>query len=102
MERDVTPSATITASGVITAKRGILHGIIFVTDGTNAVTVNLYDNASAASGDKLIPTDTIITSSGTDRLQSIGFNPPARFENGCYIELTTSGTVKAMAYVTND
>lgn len=98
MKVDITPQDEITSSGVVTAKSGALHGFIIKTDGTNAVTLNVYDNATEAAGRQLIPDDTIITTSGTDRLQSIQL-PPGRYENGLYFEITTSGATGIIAYI---
>lgn len=90
-------SAQQTADAAITASAGVLHGIIVITDATNAVTLNMYDNATAASGTKLIPTSTI-TTGDTDRIQSISLYPPVRFYNGIYVNITCSGTVSYMVY----
>ena len=45
-----TSSDLLAASAVVTANPARLLGIIVNTDGTNAATVTVYDNASAASG----------------------------------------------------
>lgn len=93
-------TATKTADAAIMAGPGLLHGIVFVTDGTNAVTVNVYDNASAATGTKLLPTDTIITTSSANRVQAIGFDPPINCINGAYVDVTVGGggSVAYMGY----
>jgi hypothetical protein len=52
----VTKGGVITASGIVTSKPGALKQIIVATDGTNAVTLSLYDNATAASGTLIVPT----------------------------------------------
>jgi hypothetical protein len=95
--------STETASAAITTVGGCFLGIVFFTDGTNAVTVNIYDNASAASGTKLIPTDTVITTSSSDRLRSIGFDADDRrcdvqYFNGLYVEITCAGDVSYTVY----
>ena len=91
------PSAEYDDDAAILAEAGWFHGITVITDGSNAVTVDIYDNASAASGTKLIPTATI-TTSATDRIQTI--NPPKRIrvKNGIYVNVTCSGTVGYMVY----
>lgn len=86
-----------TADAAITTSEGVFYGIIFSTDSANYVDVDVYDNASAASGTKLIPT-TRITTSATDRVQSISFMPPIRFYNGIYVDITCSGTINYMVY----
>lgn len=45
-----TSSGLVSASAVISAYPGRLRGLSVGADGTNAATVILYDNASAASG----------------------------------------------------
>lgn len=93
-------SATQTASAAITTSGGLFHGIIFVTNGTNQNTVNIYDNATAASGTKLIPTDTVIPTSSTNRLTTLSFSPPVRFFNGIYVSVDS--TISYMVYWENE
>lgn len=50
MKMAVTSSGLKAASAAITALPGRFHGLVVVTDGTNAATIIVYDNASAASG----------------------------------------------------
>lgn len=84
-----------TASASVVTGAGLFHSIIFSTNGTNANTVNIYDN-TAASGTKLIPTDTRITTSATDRIQTITFDPPVRFYTGIYVSVDS--TIAYMVY----
>jgi hypothetical protein len=86
-----------TASASVVTGPGLLDGIILNTDGTNPVTLNIYDN-TAASGTQLIPDDTVITTSSTARLSKISFSPPLRFNTGVYVEVTTSGAVGYIVY----
>lgn len=65
------------------------HGIILNTDGTNNVTLNIYDNASAASGKVVIPTDTVIL--GAARTFSLSYDPPIRMGNGIYVDVSVAG-----------
>ena len=65
-------------------------GIIVGTDGTNDVVVNIFDNAAAASGKRLIPED--VTIEASLRVASIGYYPPVHAENGVYVEIVCSGT----------
>jgi hypothetical protein len=93
----VTQSTEITSSAAVYTLPGLFHGVVVVTDGSNAVTVSVYDNASSAAGAELIPT-WVVTTSATDRIQSYGIWPPVKFDNGIYLELTCAGTVSAMVY----
>lgn len=97
MRDECMPSDEQSASAAILAADGWFHGITVITDGANAVTVDIYDNASAASGTKLIPTATI-TTSATDRIQTINPPKPIRVKNGIYVNVTCSGTVGYMVY----
>jgi succinyl-CoA synthetase alpha subunit len=90
----VNSSGSKTATAAIFGEAGKLHGIVVSTDGTNAQTIDIYDNTTN-SGTKLIPT-WIVTTSATDRTQSLGFYPPVNFSNGCYVVVSGSG---AMSYV---
>jgi hypothetical protein len=86
--------STKTASASITTGPGVFGGIVLATDGTNAVTLTVYDS-SAASGTKLFPTMTI-TTSATDRIQSIAF--PVRYYTGLYVSITCAGSVEYTVY----
>ena len=87
-----------TEDAAITSGTGYLKGIIVHTDGTNAVTFDVYDNASAASGSKLFSTLTVTTSS-TDRVRTISFGDnECLYVNGIYVNITTAGTVTYDVY----
>jgi len=58
-----------------------------MTDGTNAVTVKIYDN-TAATGTRILP-DWVVTTGSSDRLS---------FNSGVSIDVTTSGTVSYMIF----
>lgn len=83
-------SGSKTASAAIKAGAGFLHGIMIANDGTNAITLNIYDNDDAASGTKLIP-ETIITASATDRFKQITFNNPVIAIDGIYVSVSVAG-----------
>jgi hypothetical protein len=85
-----------TSSALILLGKGKMHGIIVSTDATNAQTFDAYD-AVSATGVRLIPTWTV-TTSATDRTQSISFYPPVNFETGLYINQSGSGTGKYVVY----
>jgi hypothetical protein len=81
-----------TADALIATGPGNFDGIVVVTDGTNPVTVTIYDS-TAASGKQLIPTS-VITTSAVDRIRAIGYTTPVRFNTGLYVDITCAGTVK--------
>ena len=96
-------SGEFTASAIITPRSGKFHGILFTTDGTNTVTVSIYDNATAAAGNELIPTS-YITSSAANRLSSISIDPPVKYHNGIYVHVAVAGggAVSYMVYYEDD
>lgn len=98
----VNGSGSKTASALIYTGAGSFHGIALATDGTNAVTVNVYDGLTA-TGPKLVPTF-IATTSATDRTKSFTMSPPVRFNVGLYVEVTPAGagTVAYVTYYTDD
>ncbi len=52
-----------TADATIFTGRGYFHQLIIMPDGTNAVTVSIYDN-TASSGDEILPTMTFAGDGG--------------------------------------
>jgi hypothetical protein len=90
------PSGSKTGSALIYTGAASITGIAVSTDGTNAQTVDVYD-ALSATGTKLIPTWTVTTSS-TDRMQTIGFYPPVKAGTGIYVNVSGSGTVAYEVY----
>lgn len=79
-----------TADAAVTTGTGYLKKIIVHTDATNACTLAVYDN-TAASGRKLL-SSWLVTTSATDRNQSISFdghdNP---YATGIYVDITVGG-----------
>lgn len=94
-------SAELTASGVAVAARCAFAGIVIKNDGSNDVTVNVYDNASAASGTKLLPADCVFPANANLRLQSFSLLTPIPAQNGVYVEVTCAGTFGVMVYYDN-
>jgi hypothetical protein len=65
----------------------IFFGILVQTDGTNDVTVSLYDNVKG-EGKQIIPAQTVLAASS--RNVSISMDPPLECTRGIY--LVISGT----------
>ena len=89
-------TATLTAdSGAVTGA-GYLYGIVFVTDGTNALAADVY-NSLSATGTKLVPTLEI---AATPRIQTLNFDPPIPYSLGVYVDVTVAGggTIAYMVY----
>jgi uncharacterized protein YxeA len=86
-----------TTGDLIVTGSGNLKGLIIHTDGTNSVTVTVYDNTSA-TGSKLFSTFTVTTSSA-NRTTTIGFDDKeCPFFTGIYVDVTTSGNVTYDVY----
>jgi hypothetical protein len=82
-------SGAKTAAGLIVQGTGQFHGVMVTTDGTNTVTLDVYD-AVIASGTKLITTQ-IIPSSATNRVFAVGVSPPVKFSKGIYVNSSVAG-----------
>lgn len=89
-------SGVKTADTAILAAAGIFYGILVVTDGSNACTISVYDNASAASGTKLFPT--VIVPAGSTSGYGISMGYGVLAANGIYTDITTSGTCSFSVY----
>jgi len=87
------------ASALIVTGSGVFHGLIVKCDGTNDVTVNVYDN-TAASGTQLIPTDSVFD--GTIKLNSFSASPGIWFATGLYLKIVCSGTTEIMVLYDDD
>jgi len=85
-----------TADATIDTGAGFFYGIEVMTDGTNPVTIDIYDN-TAAGGTKLIPT-WVVTTAATDRRKPLDRFPSVPYSKGVYVDITTSGTVKYMVF----
>lgn len=86
--RPATSSGRKTADSVICSRPALLKSLILEGDGTNACSVVLYDNASAASGTVLAKL--LIQASGP---QVVSFDSAGGIEanNGIYADVTGTG-----------
>lgn len=80
-------SGVQSADGVIFAGRNRVNAITVLTDGTNAATLDLYDNATTNSGTIKVKGKCI----GTNLVNHIIFENPVLFENGIYADVTGTG-----------
>jgi len=84
----------LTADTHITTGRGMLAGVLVITDGTNPATCIIYDNTSAA-GKKLwegvVP--------GASQYGGRNWTAPVRFETGLYVDLTGTGASCIVEYI---
>ena len=96
----MTGSGAKSSSAVISTRPGILRQVIVSSASTDSITVNLYDNATSASGTKLIPT-WIIISPTTNNLQTL-YVDSERYGTGLYADITSSGTFSYVVIYKND
>ena len=80
-------TATLTDDAAAVSNPGYLYGIVFVTDGSNALSVDIYDSGSA-TGTKLVPT---LQLAASPRIQTLNFDPPVPYNTGVYVDVTVSG-----------
>lgn len=81
------------ADAVISTGPVIVQSVMIGTDGTNNVTVDLYDS-SGASGTKLIPSITVV---GSDYYGGVT-NLNVQADRGVYLDITTAGTAQVVVY----
>lgn len=91
----VEPGSVLTSDGAAATEQGFLYGLVIMSDGTNAVTVDGYDNGTDASGTSIFPT---WTTNASSTAQSITWDPPVAYYNGLFFDFTCAGTFKAMIY----
>ena len=89
-------STVQTATANVLTGKGALYGILIATDGTNAVTLDIYDGTDA-TGTKLVP-QVVITTSATNRSAAIDFGDGVGFGTGIYVVATCAGTVGYTLY----
>ena len=86
-----------TTDAVIADRRSSLHGVLLIPDGTNDLTLVIYDNASAASGTILFKA--IVKGSDTS-FQWLSPEGGIRAVNGMYADITTSGSASYIVHYT--
>lgn len=91
--------STQTADALIYSDECVFDGIVVMPDGTNDVTVTVYDN-STGSGSTPVPT---FTFSGTGGAQALMMPCSVRMGTGIYVNVTVAGggTVEYTVYYRN-
>lgn len=93
MGKAIAPIPHISASAAVYTQRCYFRGFLLGMDGVNDPTITVYDNASTASGDEIIPTNTYDASAlGLNGVMFPGLGRICK--NGIYIEITCAGTVE--------
>lgn len=83
----LTSSGLRAADAAIAGMPSQIFGIQVITDGTNAATLTIYDNAAAASGEVLAK----ISVAGADRSQSVVYEHGIVANNGIYCDVSGTG-----------
>ena len=92
----VTSSGRQTASVVVSAAAGRLHGLVVETDGTNAATVTVYDNASASATGNIV--GRLIVAGADRNANIIFFEQGVEALRGLYLEVTGTGAAAIVYY----
>jgi len=92
--KDIKPTTEQDSAAAVFTGPGFFAGISITTDGTNNVSVDIYDN-TAASGKQLTQTLVFI---GTDRVRTFSVGNLIKVDNGIYVNLTCSGTYEYVVY----
>lgn len=74
------------ADALLATGRNRVNAVTVITDGTNAATVELYDN-TVASGTKRVVGKCV----GANLINHIIFENPVLFESGIYADVTGTG-----------
>lgn len=92
--RDTSKSTgSLSADTLIATGTALLCGVNLVTDGTNAATLVIYDNTSAA-GTALVT----VKIKGADLSKEILFTFPVKAKNGLYADITGTGASFSVFY----
>jgi hypothetical protein len=83
------PSIDYAASALVATGPCVLRGIVVKTDGTNAVTITIYDSTTAAGKTVVFPASSVIP--GTSYLFSASSTPPTYMDNGIYVLMSIAG-----------
>ena len=89
-----TSSGEKSADAVIRSSPGALCGVLINTDGTENITVKIYDHATAASGTVIYEQ----TVKGADITGGGLFSTPVNCDKGIYLDVTSSGTIKVLVF----
>jgi len=84
-------TATATASGNAYTGAGYYYGCLVNTDGTNSVTLTVYDN-TAESGTAFLLPPTVVTTSSSNYGTAISEDPPLPINTGITFTGTSSGS----------
>lgn len=94
MKCPATSSGLLTADTAVTARPARLHSVQVLADATNAATVVIYDNASAASGTAICK----VIVKATDTYASFLSMEGVVCNNGIYVDVSGTGAAFIVHY----
>lgn len=97
MDNPAQSSGLKNADAVISDRESYVHSIIVLTDGTNAATLTLYDNSSAASGTELAKASVV----GTSLMSVLDFHGSIHANNGIFADVSGTGATYIVLYRKN-
>ena len=87
-------SGILYQTGPIFHGETVLTGCLFIPDGTNDITLDIYDGYDT-SGEKITPT---ITIDGTRKYFGINFSPGLLVRDGIFFDITCAGSYNYQVY----
>jgi len=91
----ITVDKSDTGSAIV-AEPCLFGGVLIATDGTNKPTITIHDNASAASGEEVLPENEYGVSA--EALQGAMPGWPGVICDGLYLTYTDAGSSKMTVY----
>jgi len=76
-----------TSDAAVVAAKCLFYGVEIITDGTNAASIIVYDNASAASGTEVFKG----TVAGANNFGGVTFEHPVEMFNGIFVDVSGTG-----------
>lgn len=87
---DISSAGFGSASSEVVRGKGLFYGIVVVTDGTNDVTLAVYDGTST-SGKRLIAPNLVISGTAFKSGWAHSIDPPVTYDTGIYVSVSVAG-----------
>lgn len=89
---DIAKHSLQSGNATITTGAGLFYGIVVRTDGTNDVTLNVYDNnAATVSGTRLTPASIVIDGASYASGWAYSLDPAITYTTGIRVGVTVAG-----------
>lgn len=96
MNYQVTSSGLLSADAAVCATGSRVHSVVLIPDGTNACSVIVYDNASAASG--LVLAKLVLPASSTAPQVLVHDSNPITADKGIFCDVSGTGAAYIVTY----